>query len=297
MEPIIYIDRADSKEKVESVYGATAIAFVYGNSFVGKLARLLSAKLPFVSILYGWWQKRSWTKHKILPFIHHYHIDTSEFLNPPNSFRSFNDFFVRKLQPSARPIADSPFCIPADGRYYFYQDIATCDGFIVKGKKFSLEKLLGDKESAKDFRDGAMVLARLCPTDYHRYHFPCDGTIMRPRLINGALYSVNPFAIKQNIDIFTENKRVITEITTESHGKVLYIEVGATNVGSIIHTSTPNHYYKKGEEKGYFSFGGSALVLLFERGKIRFDADLISATQQGLEIRCLVGQSMGTSAL
>lgn len=297
MKPITYIDRSDGKKKIESVYGGGAIAFLYGPSFVGRLLRTLSATLPFVSAFYGWWQRQSWTKSYIKPFIQRFHIDTSEFLDSPDTFRCFNDFFIRKLKPSARPLTAAPFAIPADGRYYFYQDLSACDGFIVKGKKFSLETLLKDKALAEHYRNGAMVLARLCPTDYHRFHFPCDGTALPPRRINGTLYSVNPYAIKQNINIFTENKRVITEIDSTSYGKVLYIEVGATNVGSIIHTSSANKEYCKGDEKGYFAFGASALILLFEQGRITFDKDLTEATQQGSEIRCLVGQSMGVNAL
>jgi phosphatidylserine decarboxylase len=297
MQPITYIDRSDGKKKVESVYGESAIAFLYGPSFLGSILRTLSATLPFISAFYGWMQKQGWTKRKILPFIERFHLDTGEFLDSVDSFRCFNDFFIRKLKPSARPLTPSPFAIPADGRYYFYPDLTSCDGYIVKGKKFSLEQLLNDKMLAERYRNGSMVLARLCPTDYHRFHFPCDGIPAAPRRINGALYSVNPFAIRQNIDIFTENKRVITEIATESFGKVLYIEVGATNVGSIIHTSRSDIQYHKGDEKGYFAFGASALILLFEQGHITFDKDLVEATRQGSEIRCLVGQSMGTNAL
>lgn len=295
MDPIVYIDRTDGNKKIESVYGANAIAFLYGPGRLGALLGTLSARLPFVSATYGWWQKQRWTKCKIFPFITRFHIDSDEFLVPVAHFSSFNDFFIRKLKPEMRPLNDAPAVIPADGRYYFYQDLTACDGYIIKGKKFSLEALLKDKHLAERYAHGSLMMARLCPSDYHRFHFPCDGTHAIPRLINGPLYSVNPFAVKQHLNIFTENKRVITEISSPLFGKVLYIEVGATNVGSILHTSDPGKTYKKGEEKGYFSFGASALIVIFEKGKIVFDEDLLEATQQGNEIRCLVGQSMGKS--
>ena len=154
----------------------------------------ISVRNPLFSALYGWWQKQPITKRKIAPFIKNFHIDTSEFLDDPTTFRSFNDFFIRKLKPSARPFSLDPkmAIIPADGRYYFYQNIKEADGFLVKGEKFDLHSLLQDDPLAHRYAHGSMVLARLCPTDYHRYHFPCDCIPGPTRFINGWLYSVNP---------------------------------------------------------------------------------------------------------
>lgn len=299
MEPLKYIDRTSRSEKVEEVYGGKALNFLYGRRFSSRLIGLplshLLAKLPFISALVGWWQKQPWTKRKIIPFIKRFNMDAAEFLEPVSSFRSFNDFFVRKLKRDARPIAPgaSTAVIPADGRYRFIPNISAVDGFIVKGHKFSLKALLGDSKLADDYASGSMVLARLCPTDYHRFHFPCDGTPGPARLIRGDLYSVNPIALKKNINIYTLNKRKITQIETEAFGKILYLEVGATNVGSIHETYTPGQPCQKGDEKGFFSFGGSALVLLFPAGSIRFDQDLLDTSQSGLEVYCQMGQSMG----
>jgi len=235
-----------------------------------------------------------WTKAKIKPFLNEYHVNSSEFLKSVEQFASFNDFFIRKLKPEVRPLAPSSAIIPADGRYWFYPDVSTANDFIVKGKKFDLAKLLRSDALAEQYRKGSMVMARLCPSDYHRFHFPCDGTASESTLINGCLYSVNPYAIKQNIDIFTENKRTLCRFQTEKFGQVLYLDIGATNVGSIHQTYQLNQFQQKGAEKGYFSFGGSALILLFEPNRILFDHDLVEATQKGFEIRCLFGQSLGT---
>ncbi len=138
-----------------------------------------------------------------------------------------------------------------------------------------------------------MAIVRLCPSDYHRFHFPCDGTPSKARLINGALYSVNPMALRKRISILAENKRMITEIDTERFGTILYIEIGATSVGTICQTFTPELRVEKGEEKGYFEFGGSCIVLLFERGRVEFDSDLIRNTELGFETRSNFGQSLG----
>ena len=82
-------------------------------------------------------------------------------------------------------------------------------------------------------------------------------------------------------------------LDSKTFGKVLYLEIGATSVGSIQETYSPGKFQTKGAEKGYFEFGGSALILLFAKDAIQFDQDLLAATQEGFEIRCLLGQSMG----
>jgi len=297
MNCIVYIDRKTGKYAVEKVYGAEAIRLLYGHTLSSRLfgapLAYFSARFPLFSALYGYFQKTRCSRKKIAPFITTYEVDASEFADPVESFDSFNDFFIRKLKPEARPIApgDDTAIIPADGRYLFYQDISKADGFIVKGEKFELVDLLGDPKLAAQFEKGTMIIARLCPSDYHRFHFPCNCVPGIPRLINGFLYSVNPMALKQNVAIFTQNRRVLTELETDNFGKVLYMEVGATNVGTIHETFTPGVPVKKGEEKGYFSFGGSALILLFQEGKLQLDSDLTGHPH--MEIRCLLGQSMG----
>lgn len=289
MEPIIYIDRQTGQKHQEKVYGQAALKLLYGHTLLSKIfgtpLLFLLSRLPLFSRFYGWWQKQTWTAKKVEPFIREFHLDPSEFLHP--HYASFNDFFIRKLKPSARPLAPSPFIIPADGRYWFYQNIEETDHFIVKGEKFNLSTLLNSPSHYQ-----TMIIARLCPIDYHRFHFPADCTPGTPRLINGPLYSVNPAAIKQNLSILTENKRCITPLKTP-HFTIQYIEIGATFVGSIHQTFTPNTPYKKGDEKGFFSFGGSALILLFEPGHIQLSPDLLEATKQGYEMRCLMGQKMG----
>jgi phosphatidylserine decarboxylase len=303
MTNIVYIDRRTGRKETEKVYEEKALRLLYGDGWLSRLFSPwllpLSTQWPFFSRLYGAMQKQPRSRRKIRPFIKQFGVDTSEFLDPVSSYRSFNDFFIRRLNPSARPIAQEvdTAIIPADGRYYFYSDIDQCAEFIVKGQKFKLEDLLGDASLAREYQGGSMVLARLCPSDYHRFHFPCDCLPEPTRLINGRLYSVNPLAIKKNIHIFTQNKRTLCELHTTHFGRILYMEIGATCVGSIHETYLPSQWHSKGSEKGYFEFGGSSLILLFARNTIAFDADLAAATQSGIEIRCLLGQSMGKSKI
>lgn len=298
MKPIKYVERTTRERLFEKVYGGAALNFLYGGNAIGNVMRRFITEYPLCSSLYGRWMKSSVTHSLIVPFIKKFDVDVSEFADSVESFRCFNDFFIRKLKPDCRPITQGKdvAVIPADGRYYFYPDIDKADGFVVKGKKFSLEKLLGSSVLAEKYRGGAMVMARLCPIDYHRFHFPCSCTPGESQLINGYLYSVNPIAVKENIEIYSENKRMLTSLHTEAFGDVLYLEVGATNVGGIIQTYEPQHDYKCGDEKGYFDFGASALIILFEKGRITFADDLLELGGEGIEIRCLMGQKLGVVA-
>ena len=295
MNPVTFLNRITKKPEVEQVYGEAQIRLLYGNSTWGTVLLHTMAKWPFFSWLFGCMQKMSYSKKKVLPFIERYGIDATEFAEKPESFASFNDFFVRKLKPAARPIAegDQVAIMPADARYQFFETIGRDDPFTVKGHSFSIQTLLQDHLTASQFEGGSMVIARLCPTDCHRFYFPMDCIPNTARPINGWLFSVNPIAIKDNPWIYLKNRRVVTLLETKQFGQVAFLEIGATACGSIHQTYEPGKLYRKGDEKGYFEFGGSALIMLFQKDKIRFDEDLVAATRQGYEIRCLIGQSLG----
>jgi phosphatidylserine decarboxylase len=303
MKELRYIERSTGEELVEKVYGAKALELFYGEGlaprFFSKAFLPLIAKLPFASRLYGYFQKKTTSRGKIRPFIDQYKIDEKEFADPVHSFLSFNDFFIRKLKSSCRPIAPDPCQVifPADGRYLVYPDLRYVEGFFVKGQQFSLGDFLKDPILARRFCDGAMVIARLCPTDYHRFHFPCDGNVLNTKRIHGPLFSVNPIALRKNLSILWENKRFITEIENPIFGSLLFIEIGATAVGSVHQTFCPDQPVRKGDEKGYFEFGGSCVVLLFEKGRVQFDADLIRHSNRLIETRANFGESLGRASL
>ena len=299
MDDIVYVDRRSGEPQVEQVYGRWALSLLYGGSV---LARLFSffflpvfAWFPFVSQLYGLMQSRPKSKKKVPLFIKQFGVDVSEFADPVESFGSFNDFFIRKLKPECRPIDSRPdrLAMPADGRYLVFQNVRKSDGFYVKGQSFNLESFLQNRALAHRYDEGSMLIVRLCPSDYHRFHFPCEGEPSAARLIKGTLFSVNPVALSKRLRILWENKRMITEFSTQHAGTILIVEVGATCVGTIHQTYVPNRPVGKGEEKGFFSFGGSCLVLLFEKGSIRFDQDLLDNSAKCLETRGLFGCSFG----
>lgn len=290
---IAYIDRKTGERCIEKVYGYKALSILYGEGYFKRLFSAiilpLLANVPLFSKFYGYLQKRPSSAKKIAPFIDAYGIDANEFAE--KDFASFNDFFIRKLKPETRPIVSDPniLAMPADGRYFVYPEF---DQFVVKGKEFSLLHFLESSVDAHRYRQGSMAIVRLCPTDYHRFHFPCDGLPGKARLINGPLYSVNLIALRKRISILAENKRMITEIETQQFGTLLYIEIGATSVGSIHQSYISDQPVKKGDEKGYFEFGGSCIVLLFEKGRVVFDNDLIRNTENGLETKANFGESL-----
>jgi phosphatidylserine decarboxylase len=302
MRKIEFINRKTGSIEKEQVYGEQFLKLLYGNSLlsclIGAPIAYMIKYVPFFSFLYGCMQSSSWSAKKIQPFIKKFQIDSSEFAESVSSFRSFNDFFIRKLKPASRPIEmnSAKLVIPADGRYLFYQKLDQLDYFLVKGKQFNLTKLLNCPKLAEEYASGSMAIARLCPTDYHRFHFPSDCSPGKSKLINGWLSSVNPIAIKKNVEIFWENKRTLCILETELFGKILFLEIGASFVGAIHQTYSQSKKYLKGDEKGYFSFGASSLILIFPPNSIQFDSDLIDATQKEIEIKCLMGQSMAKAA-
>ena len=297
-EPIQFFNRYTGRLETETIYGESFLRWTYGNP-LGRLALHALVKRSLFSRWYGWRMNACRSRAKVAPFIAHYAVDPEEFADAPESYRTFNEFFYRKLKPAARPIDPDPNAVvfPADGRHLGFQDVSKMDGIFVKGAVFDLGQLLGDATLATRFRDGALVLSRLCPVDYHRYHFPVAGVPDAPRLIHGPLFSVNPIALRKNIHIFTENKRAVTRIESAEFGPVLMLEVGATCVGSFEYTFTPGQAVAKGAEKGFFKFGGSSTVTLFERGRVRLAEDLLRHSARRVELYARLGDRLGTKSV
>jgi phosphatidylserine decarboxylase len=185
---------------------------------------------------------------------------------------------------------------PADGRHLGFERASAIDGVFVKGQKFDLTALLGDAELASRYADGSLVLSRLCPVDYHRFHFPAGGIPGTTRLIDGPLYSVNPIALRKRLGYLWTNKRTITELATGNFGNVLCLEIGATCVGTIQQTFRSGEPVSKGAEKGYFAFGGSSTITIFEPGKIKLAEDLLENSAKSRELYARVGTRMGQSS-
>jgi phosphatidylserine decarboxylase len=162
----------------------------------------------------------------------------------------------------------------------------------VKGSTISIDLLLHSPIAAQLYDKGAALVLRLAPQDYHRFHFPDSGVAEPTRTIPGRYHSVNPIALARVPDVFCCNKRTVTDFQSRHFGPIAYIEIGAFRVGSIVQTYVPGEV-TKGQEKGYFQFGGSTIIVLFAPDSIVFDADLMEDSAQGLEVAVKAGSHIG----
>ncbi|QEG42835.1 phosphatidylserine decarboxylase [Roseimaritima ulvae] len=288
-QAITYFNRYTGQQEQEAIYGEAFLRWTY-ETRLGRIALALAAKRVWFSKWYGWRMDRPASRSKVLPFIETYGLDPDEFRDPPESFRTFNEFFYRKLKPAARPIDPDPQAVvfPADGRQLAIADVSQTDGLWVKGQHMDLPRLLGSPELAERYAGGSLLISRLCPTDYHRFHFPVSGTAGPARQIDGSLSSVSPVALRRRLDILWENKRQLTEIETDHLGTVLMIEVGAACVGGIFQTFAPGPV-EKGADKGYFTFGGSMTIVVFEAGRVRLADDLLEHAAEQREVYARMG--------
>ncbi len=288
--PIQYYERESGQLKTEKVAGEKWLVWLYYNP-VGEATLWALAKRKLVSAIYGTMMDRTSSAEKIHPFIEDFDIDMS--VAPEREFKSFNAFFTRKLKAGARPVDTSSAIVvsPADGKILAYADISN-SWFIIKGYRFDVSSFLDNPALAQKYHHGALLIIRLAPMDYHRFHFPVSGKISPNKQIDGDYYSVNPFALRKKAEIFCLNKREYTILSNPLFGDVVMAEVGATMVGSIEQTFKGSSV-NKGEEKGYFKFGGSTVVLLFEKSKIHIDEDLLINTAKGYETTVKMGERIG----
>jgi phosphatidylserine decarboxylase len=296
-DPIIIKNRHTGTTEVEQVYGENWLKRIYGNP-LGSIALHAVVKRAFFSQLYGFAMDQPSSRKRIEPFVQKYGLNIAEFANPDlKSYANFNEFFYRKLKTSVRPIdnRENIAVLPADGRHLGFQNVATTPGVFAKGQRLDISTLVGDRELGQRYAQGSLVCSRLCPVDYHRFHFPVSGIPQAPVPISGSLYSVNPLALRRNVSYLWQNKRQRVSIDTPSFGLVTLVSIGATNVGSIVETYQPGVAVAKGDEKGYFRFGGSFIATLFEPGRIKIAEDLLEAGETGQELYAHMGSPLGQS--
>ena len=284
MNPIEYMDRATGKRIVESVMGDGALRFAY-ETLLGRTLWPLLFGSKLVSALMGrhYDSPRSRGAIRKLAAIPGCRADEAE--RPLEAYASFNAFFTRRLKPGARPLGEG-VTSPADGRLMLYLNADADRPFPLKGASRSLREVFGP-----DVPDGRYDIAvvRLAPVDYHRFHFPCDCRTPEPvRTLPGRYHSVNPIALLRQPDVYATNERHIVQCDAE-FGRFWLVDVGAFGVGTIVQTYTGDAH-AKGDEKGYFKFGGSTVILIAKAGALTFDADIRENSDAGLETRVLCGE-------
>lgn len=262
----------------------------------GRFFLAWGARQYWQSKLYGRYSLSRWSRKKAYKLIKRHQLDPSDWEVPPGGFVSFNDFFTRRLKPGARPLPEDPKAVvfPADARHWAYPELTGSETFEIKGERFYLKGLLQDATLARRYEGGAAIFSRLCPTDYHRFHFPASGVPHAARLVEGRLHSVHPIGPLHPRVCAHRNRRQVTCIEVPSLGLVTMVEIGALLVGSIQQTFKALHNVNQGDEKGYFQFGGSAILTLFEPQALRLSPDLLEANAQGLELYAHVNDTLGT---
>jgi phosphatidylserine decarboxylase len=278
----------------EKVYGEKAVDLLYGNSVGFSLTEHLLTQ-PWVSRLYGALQSSSLSQAKIEPFIKEFSLAMDEF--EPGPFRSFNDFFIRKFRAGARswPTKPCDMGAPAEGRYLAFDSLNPETALPIKGLKLAATEILGSSPNAKEFWGGPCLLARLCPVDYHRFHFPDSGTWQSVEREGHKLHSVNPKALKRDPTIFLRNERIISFLETENFGLLAYVEVGALMVGRIVASTSCSGSFQRGDEKGYFLFGGSTVIVYGQKGAWSPQQDLLKRTQEGIETLVRLGEVVASA--
>ena len=289
---IQFIDRKSGDKITENPPGEGFLKLLYNNPF-GKMALLPIAKRKFLSSWYGNLMDKPNSIAKIEGFVKELGIDMNEAQKSIEDYISFNDFFYRKLKRSARPI-ENGFVSPGDGKMLAFENIADIKNFFIKGREFTLKEFLGNDALAEKHKNSSLIILRLAPNDYHRYHFPFKGTPSKMTKIKGAYFSVSPYALASNFTkVFCENKREYCILSSEVKGDIIIAPVGATMVGSIIETYTPNASVKKGDEMGYFAFGGSTIVLIVDKKSLKIDADILKNTKNSIETFVKMGEKIG----
>ena len=220
---------------------------------------------------------------KIDKFIKNNNINMDEYQE--ENYKSFNDFFIRKIKDDKRKVSKGLFAI-ADSKLSVYK-IDDNSSFKVKNSIYTIDELL--QSDGSSFKDGYALIFRLCVDDYHHYVYPDDGEVLSNKHINGVLHTVQPLAFKK-YKVFSENDREVTFLNTKKYGEMAYIEVGAMMIGKIVNENVTK--FKRGEEKGHFEFGGSTVILLFKKDQIKINKKIIENSKKEIETIVKLGDSL-----
>lgn len=282
-EGVSYCDDNAQDKFLKKLYGTVC----------GRMAvRILT--YPAVSKLGGRILSSGISKIAIGPFIAKNHIDMSEY--EKQNYESYNDFFTRRIKEKRRPVnmSEDIFISPCDGKLSVFRINKECI-FTIKNSEYTVESLLRNKKLARDFGGGYCFIYRLTVDDYHRYCYVDSGLKSRNFYIPGKLHTVNPAAL-DFADVYKENSREYTVIRTENFGDIVQMEVGAMLVGKIVNYDEKGRV-RRGEEKGYFEFGGSTIVVFVKKNIVSVRMDILKNMKDGYETKVRMGEAVGYKPL
>ena len=282
-----YIVRDRNSSKNIIIESSKTLTFFYDNLIGRMLLRIAISKL--ITNIIGKYMNSNLSIRKINKFIKDNHIDMNEYEN--KKYTSYNDFFTRKIIDSKRPInkEKNTLISPCDSKLLVYKinDDLTLK---IKNSYYSIDTLI-DRKIMDEYKDGYALVFRLSTDNYHRYCYIDDGNKNENIYIKGVFHTVQPIALN-HYNFFKTNSREYTILNTSNFGKVIDIDIGALGVGRI-----KNHHqkykFKKGEEKGYFEFGGSTIVLLFKKNTIEIDNDIMNNSKDNIETNVKYGEKIG----
>lgn len=271
----------------EPEVGAGAIRFAYGNPFGRFLAKTVLCR-KFVSDVYAAWQRSGLSKKKVRKIMAQYNITTEDCTE--REFPNFNAFFTRQRKDYVNQTADTELPAIADSKLTALP-IGDNNRFVIKGVPYTAAELLEDSALAEEYRGGLCLIFRLSPDDYHRYVYPDSGTQEPCRHIAGVLHTVNPIAA--DMKVYRRNARTVQCLHTAHFGDVLQMEVGALLVGKIVNHEENAASFTKLQEKGYFAYGGSTVILLLKKDTVCMDEDILNYSAQGIETKVRLGERIG----
>lgn len=277
-----------SRQLIDEVsYGSRALDVLYTTVFGRVLLQAIVSRPA--SYLSGLYYQSKLSTRKVSQLINHYDIDTSEFAS--NTFSSFNEFFVRTLKPSARPIVHAAHALiaPADAKLRCFT-ISEDLRLHIKHADYGVRDIVGRDADITTFSGGTCLIFRLTIDDCHRYVFPDSGRTSWSYRIRGLLHTVQPIA-HTRFKPYSQNHRVVSMLATDHFDDIIMVEVGALLVG-VIHNHEKKTF-KKGEEKGYFELGGSTIVIFLKPGAVRIDEDIIRHSTNGIETKVRQGEAIG----
>ena len=284
---------------LEHVPAESFMRFLYGNP-LGALSVWALFKRALFTALCGVWANTSFSARAVVPFVKNNAIDASEAALDISAYKTFNQFFTRRLREGARapsePENARAISFPSDGRHLLIRDVSSATAFYAKGAKFDIASFLGDSALARSFEGCDMLISRLAPVDYHRFHFPLSGEIAARRKIKGSLYSVSPIALSRRLYILWQNRRVLNVVENPDFGFYAFVEIGATNVGGIVNTRRVGESVARGDEAGFFNFGGSCVITVFPKRAINWNQALLEASSRGVECYARAGMKAGEFA-
>ena len=266
----------------EPEYQGGTLRFLYETAPGRALLKLLVA--PPVSNTYARYQHSFCSKKDILPFAKRYGVDLTGY--PTAAFGSFNDFFTRR-RVNVTSAAPNELIAIADSRLSAWP-VSEDLSLSIKHSRYTLSELVDGQTPLESFAGGTCLVFRLSVQDYHRYVFPDDGEVLESAAISGELHTVRP--VSERFRVYARNSRVWTRMQTVHFGPVLQIEVGALLVGRIC--NHPVLRFSRLQEKGWFEFGGSTILLLLPKS-IRIDEEILEQSRLGYETLVSLGESIG----